>query len=93
MLNLIMWTSNPPLLHFDFGTGGLTGEALEHTVLEASIAACYENTLLPLARERGEQVTADEVIRAVVATAASALTPGSSRPSIHSRKAPPAVEM
>lgn len=74
MPNLLMWTATPTLLHFDYGVGGFSDDALEHTALEVPLAACYNDVLLPLAKVRGEQLTADEVTRAVVAHAAGTAT-------------------
>jgi hypothetical protein len=67
MLTLFRWACEAPFLRFDFSPGTFfDDEGWEHTAVEASLTSCYEGTLLPLACARGEQLTVEEVICAVV---------------------------
>jgi hypothetical protein len=66
MLDLITWREDGPVFHYPFGRSGLEDEVWEHTAVIAPLAACYDVALLPLSRERGSDLTAEEVLRAAV---------------------------
>src|SRR5262249_23245650 len=74
MLTLFTWTSEGPSLCFSFALSPLDYDGWEHVVPEAVVASCYDETLLPLVSERGDQLTAEEVMRAVIDRAAQAHT-------------------
>ncbi len=75
MLTLFTWTADGPFLHFRFALHHTEDDGWEHTIREAPVASCYDECLLPLVAERGEHLTAEDVIQAVIDRAAQALTP------------------
>jgi hypothetical protein len=75
MFTILVWTQEGPLLHFTFGKDAGEGRQWQHTALVSPISALYEETLLPLARQRGDQLSAEEVVRAVTECADATSTP------------------
>src|SRR5438128_2046181 len=75
MLNILDFTQQGPLLHFTFDTGGFEEHEWHHTAPVEPIVSLFNDTLLPLAQERGEALTAEEVIQQVGEAAARTLTP------------------
>ncbi|MCI0460681.1 MAG: hypothetical protein L0Z62_27320 [Gemmataceae bacterium] len=74
MLTLFTWTSDGPWLRFSFALGHFDDDGWEHAVLQEPVASCYNEALIPLITERGDQLTAEEVMRAVIDRAAQAHT-------------------
>jgi hypothetical protein len=76
MLNLLEWREEGALIHFSWGDDSSFDDTVwEHTTRSEPTCACYNETLLPLALARGQALTAEEVVRAVMERAASVMVP------------------
>jgi hypothetical protein len=69
MLTLLSWEADGPFVRYSFGTGDPDERAWEYSVREGPVTVMYAEALLPLAREQGEELTVEQVIRCVVESA------------------------